>query len=519
MGTTSECRRILSWIAAAAALALLPISVSSAPDPRYVSCGEIDSLFSHWEAVHPAIFHREVIGHSGVLGLPIWAARISDNAGVHEEEPVIVFNAAQHANEANGTNAIIWMMDRLLDRYSKDPVIASYVNALEIWFVPIVNVDGHTMVFSEAPDWRLWRKNLRDNDDNAAFTCPEDGVDLNRNWDFRWEEDDSTSTSSYYYKGPGAFSEQEVVALRDLIWRERPALTMDYHSPFTTGPGNVIYWPWRNSANGRYGPDSAAYRAISQNLALHTRAEADSLRYNGNTPSRNVLPKQQNWVYANTGACALLMEIALTPWWEGKMVDTVAARVGRGSMYLLARAAAGPGLAGKVTDQETGLPLVAEVRIEEAHDPAVGPRLTDPRSGGFWRLMQLGDFTMTVRADGYYQVTRPVQVSVGWTHANTELRRMDPAFADAMRPSPAQRLWTTQPHRPGEPIYYRVDRPGPVRLDLLEASGRRVLTLTEGVRPAGVAAASIDRRLAPGVYFLRLDTVGATTTSKLVTAR
>ena len=47
----------------------------------------------------------------------------------------------------------------------------------ELWFVPIVNPDGYDYTFTAAAT-RLWRKDLRDNNDDDAITnvdgvCPE----------------------------------------------------------------------------------------------------------------------------------------------------------------------------------------------------------------------------------------------------------------------------------------------------------------------------------------------------------
>ena len=40
---------------------------------------------------------------------------------MNEAEPVLLFHGAQHSNEPNGTNAILFMMERLLTHYGQDP--------------------------------------------------------------------------------------------------------------------------------------------------------------------------------------------------------------------------------------------------------------------------------------------------------------------------------------------------------------------------------------------------------------
>ncbi len=54
------------------------------------------------------------------------------------------------------------------------------------------------------------------------------GVDLNRNFPFRWTRIPSTSR---YFSGPRPLSEPESQAVRTMIRRERPALSIWFHQP------------------------------------------------------------------------------------------------------------------------------------------------------------------------------------------------------------------------------------------------------------------------------------------------
>jgi hypothetical protein len=492
-------------------------SAAAGPDHAYYSYDEVLTLFQQWRALYPDIFHREIIGFTATGHEPIWAARISDNAGIREPEASLLFHAAQHANESNGTNVIVKMMERLLTGYGQDPRITDMVDNLQLWFVPVVNVDGHRMVFSDIPNWHDWRKNKRDNDGNGQYTCPEDGVDLNRNWDFRWAEYDSTDPSGYYYKGPAPFSEPEVIAIRELILRELPVFVMDYHSPFLEDPGLTIRWPWRDTTGLSIGPDTPHFYPISVRLGELTQSEIDTVYYNGTVASLDVLPKEQCWVYAHTGICILLMEIARQGWWQGAMVDTIAARVARGSFYLMDRALSGPGLTGFVTDRETGEALVADVKINEAYSPRVGPHPTDERFGRYWRLLRPGDYTMTVSAAEHHVLVQRVSVdSTGWTQVDAPLDRLDPATVNASAAQP-RRLWAENPARDGTNVNFRTGTEGPVRLDLFDANGRRVCELVDGTFGPGERAIPLPRDLPPGVYLVRLRADGRRSTTRIVT--
>jgi Zinc carboxypeptidase len=382
------------------------------PDPRYHRIDAILARFDGWAADHVRIFNREIIGETHG-GEPIWAARISGGGNGDRARPSVLFHAAQHANEANGTNAILWMMERLLAGHGGDASITELVDGLDIWFVPIVNVDGHRRVFSGGPGWEEWRKNGR---------IPH-GVDLNRNWDHRWDQDPSARPDSPNYKGPHPMSEPEVDALRDLILREMPVLVMDYHSPGKITAPNRIFWPWLERGTKTLGPDARAYRAIARDLAAHTQTETDGEFYDGDGYAYDTLPKEQCWVYRETGICILLMEISTRFWWEGPKVDEIAERVGRGSMRLLRRALTGPGLAVSVMEADTGRPLRASVRVDEFHDENIGPRLALRRHGTHWRFLPSGEeVTMTVSADEHASETRRVAIAdSGWTIADFSL--------------------------------------------------------------------------------------------------
>ena len=87
----------------------------------------------------------------------------------------------------------------------------------ELWFIIVANPDGYDYTFDPAN--RLWRKNLRDNNDDGQITAV-DGVDPNRNFPTRWNYDDegsNTDTSSETYRGTGPASEPETQAFLSLM--------------------------------------------------------------------------------------------------------------------------------------------------------------------------------------------------------------------------------------------------------------------------------------------------------------
>ena len=70
--------------------------------------------------------------------------------------------------------------------------------------MPVANPDGYDFTFE--PGHRLWRKNLRDNNGDGVITAG-DGVDLNRNYAYKWGYDNEGSSRrsrrSETYRGAG----------------------------------------------------------------------------------------------------------------------------------------------------------------------------------------------------------------------------------------------------------------------------------------------------------------------------
>jgi hypothetical protein len=82
----------------------------------------------------------------------------------------------------------------------------------------------------------MWRKTRRDNGDGSY------GVDPNRNYDYFWGYDDVGSSpfpEDATYRGPYAFSEPCVIAIRDFCIENEFQIALNYHS-FS----NLLLYPW-----------------------------------------------------------------------------------------------------------------------------------------------------------------------------------------------------------------------------------------------------------------------------------
>ena len=188
---------------------------------------------------NPTIVKLEVIGHSR-QGREIIALKVTRNARQLADgaRPDVFYMATIHAREWISTEVNRRLLHHFVDNYGKNAEVTNLVNTRELWFVLVANPDGYQHTFDAE---RLWRKNLRDNNGDGQTTVG-DGVDLNRNYDEKWNYDNEGSSSEFAsdtYRGPTAASEPETVAIQELLKRLDYRFMVTYHS---YGPLLLYMW-------------------------------------------------------------------------------------------------------------------------------------------------------------------------------------------------------------------------------------------------------------------------------------
>ena len=180
---------------------------------------------------HRRITKLVTIGRT-TQGKDIVAVKVTKNARKVRDgkRPAVLYMSAQHAREWITPEMTTRLLRRVVDGYSSSKSIKRLLSRTELWFLPVANPDGYDYTFTEGQ--RLWRKNLRDNNGNGTIE-PGDGVDLNRNWPFKWGYDNEGSSpdqSSETYRGPSPGSEPETYALDRLARRVGFEFLVNYHS-------------------------------------------------------------------------------------------------------------------------------------------------------------------------------------------------------------------------------------------------------------------------------------------------
>ncbi|CAM5365795.1 M14 family metallopeptidase [Streptomyces aurantiogriseus] len=168
-----------------------------------------------------------------VNGQDILALKLTKNAKKSKDgsKPSVLYLSNQHAREWITPEMTRRLLHHYLDNYKTDQRVKKIVDSTELWFVLSANPDGYDYTF-QSTDNRLWRKNLRDvNGDGAISTG--DGVDLNRNFPYKWGYDDEGSSpnpTSQTYRGATPGSEPETKALDAFEKRIGFTYGINYHS-------------------------------------------------------------------------------------------------------------------------------------------------------------------------------------------------------------------------------------------------------------------------------------------------
>jgi carboxypeptidase T len=275
MGIAAVRRLALgALVAVVAALGVLPVATTLAATndfpsgyEAYHTYAETIAVLDSEVAAHPSIVRKFSIGTS-YQGRPIWAAKISDNVGVDENEPEVVFTSLTHAREHITTEMALYILHLLVDNYGTDTHITRLVNTREIFIVFEVNPDGGEYDISNGK-FHYWRKNRQPTPNSTQI-----GTDNNRNFGFKWGccGGSSGDPSKETYRGPFAWSAPETVVYRNFIRSrviggvQQIKILVDWHSS-----GKLVLWPYSyttvNVADGMTSVDHSTFVALARHSA------------------------------------------------------------------------------------------------------------------------------------------------------------------------------------------------------------------------------------------------------------
>ncbi|XP_076679450.1 carboxypeptidase B isoform X2 [Andrena cerasifolii] len=189
------------------------------------------------------------IGNS-VEGRPLKVLRISNGK---PNVPALWIDGGIHAREWISPAAVTYIIDYLVE--NSETLEADY------YILPVANPDGYEYTFTRD---RLWRKNRR-----RAIGSSCTGVDLNRNFGYRWGGmGTSKDPCREIYAGSGPFSEPETNAIRNFF--EASAANFKAYLTFHSY-GQFILYPW--GYDKRVPPDYADLERVGREMSEAMRKE------------------------------------------------------------------------------------------------------------------------------------------------------------------------------------------------------------------------------------------------------
>ncbi|XP_044581399.1 carboxypeptidase B-like isoform X1 [Cotesia glomerata] len=193
------------------------------------------------------------IGNS-VEGRPLKVLRISKG---DPNVPAIWIDGGIHAREWISPASVTYIINYLVE--NSDELQADY------YILPVVNPDGYEYTFRGD---RLWRKN-RSSPEKGGVCI---GVDLNRNFGYRWGGlGTSKQPCREIFAGTGPFSEPETAAMKNFF--EASAANFKAYLSFHSY-GQYILYPW--GYDRRVPPDYADLERVGQKSASAMKAAGGS---------------------------------------------------------------------------------------------------------------------------------------------------------------------------------------------------------------------------------------------------
>jgi carboxypeptidase T len=239
----------------------------SPEDSDYHDYAEMVAEIGQAAAEHSNVVSLFSLGQS-YEGRDLWAVKVSDNPGLDESEPEVLFQVHQHANEHLTVEQGLYLLRILTDEYDVTPQITNLVNSREIYILFDVNPDGGEYDHATG-SYSNWRKNRQPNEGSVEV-----GTDPNRNWSYQWGccGGSSANPSSRTYRGPYPFSAPETDAVRSFVesrvieGEQQITAFVDIHSY-----GEIVLWPYGYTLED-IPPDMTAddhnvFVTIGQNMA------------------------------------------------------------------------------------------------------------------------------------------------------------------------------------------------------------------------------------------------------------
>jgi carboxypeptidase T len=267
-------------------------------DEEYHDYFEVEDQLDNWVQEFPWDSEKVSLGKT-VEGRDIWLFRFSE--GLKRpgfvRRPGVLYVGGHHAREHLSVDVPLRFVRWFIDEYRRgNPRVVELARTREIHLVPMLNPDGLEYDIASGR-YQMWRKNRKANP-GGSF-----GVDLNRNYGYKWGgQGASSQPSSETYRGPQAFSEIETQAMRNYLQQNKSVIriVLSFHS-FS----ELILYPWGHTKDPIGNP---------QDRAVHERMAQTMSQWNGYKPMTSsglyiASGDLTDWSYGELGMISFTFEL------------------------------------------------------------------------------------------------------------------------------------------------------------------------------------------------------------------
>jgi len=305
---------------------------------HYHNYTEIVDILLSLNATYPSVVDVFPIGRSW-QNRTIYCVRLTNENDTYSK-PKVMFVGYHHARERISAELPLYFVVYAAENYGVNTTVTRMLDLSDIYVIVALNVDGFAAV--EANEWQ--RKNVHPFDEDGDGLLDEDppddedgdgyiedliqwngvywefvrwegvdddadsllnedwvgGVDLNRNYGYKW--DASVQSGSPYpqdedYRGPSPFSELETQALRDLALQHNFEYAISFHSG-----ADVVLYPWGYTTSPA--PDDQKFQEMASDMAALVGSPYQQSGYMYTTSG-----VWDDWMYGNRSVFAFTCEI------------------------------------------------------------------------------------------------------------------------------------------------------------------------------------------------------------------
>ncbi|KAK2859530.1 hypothetical protein Q5P01_004150 [Channa striata] len=178
---------------------------------RYNTWDTIQSWIASVSSSNSNLISKQVIGNT-YEGRPMTVLKLGKKSS--STKPAIFMDCGIHAREWISPAFCQWFVKEALSTYGSDSQMTSLLNQMDVFVLPVFNIDGYDFTHKSN---RMWRKTLSKKSGTACL-----GADPNRNFNAGWcTAGASSNPCSDTYCGSAPESEIEVKNVADFIRRNK----------------------------------------------------------------------------------------------------------------------------------------------------------------------------------------------------------------------------------------------------------------------------------------------------------